>query len=212
MGEEGIRLSRTEDDAHMPKATAVQPRKTPGQRPERVLTARQERFVAEYVVSLNGCAAYKLAGYKVKSDAVAAVNASMLIRNPKVSRAIQTALRQRAERVQVSQDDVIRLLLAEATDHGAGSQPSARVKACELLGKHLGMFRESDLHLHQHQHTASIDSVTSDQQQTFIDALPLATRIQILEALRQAQQERERAKVIDIPKALPAPPDQPLPA
>lgn len=51
------------------------------------LTGKQERFVNEYIVCLNGTEAHKRAGYE-GDDNVHAVEASRLLRNPKIIRAI----------------------------------------------------------------------------------------------------------------------------
>jgi len=42
----------------------------------------------------------------------------------------------------LTEDDVMNLLLQEATNRGKGSSPTARVQALSLLGKQLGMFEE----------------------------------------------------------------------
>jgi hypothetical protein len=108
--------------------------------PVRPLTPKQQRFVKEYLVDLNGAAAYRRAGYTVSSDTVARVEACRLLANPNVATAIQAAQRARAERTEVTQDWVIQRLREEADDHGKGSSPAARVAALKLLGQHLGMF------------------------------------------------------------------------
>lgn len=51
------------------------------------LTGKQERFVNEYIVCLNGTEAHKRAGYE-GTDNTHAVEASRLLRNPKITRAI----------------------------------------------------------------------------------------------------------------------------
>jgi hypothetical protein len=61
-----------------------------------------------------------------------------------VSEAIVAAKAERAARCKLSATWVIRRLRKEATAKGANASPSARVKALELLGKHLGLF--SDRH------------------------------------------------------------------
>ena len=48
----------------------------------------------------------------------------------------------RSDRVQITQDDVLRGLRREATLTGEGSTHAARVSAWGLIGKHLGMFVE----------------------------------------------------------------------
>lgn len=55
------------------------------------LTAKQQRFVEEYLVDLNATAAYKRAGYKAKTDTVARVEGARLLAKPSIAEAIQTA-------------------------------------------------------------------------------------------------------------------------
>jgi hypothetical protein len=50
------------------------------------------------------------------------------------------AQRDRSERVEVSHDYVLRKLMAEVERSAEETSPNARIKALELLGKHLGMF------------------------------------------------------------------------
>lgn len=71
------------------------------------LTPKQQAFVREYLIDLNAAAAYRRAGYKAKNDNVAAANASALIRNHNVARAIAEAQQQRAVRTLSTADEVI---------------------------------------------------------------------------------------------------------
>ncbi|PAE74486.1 terminase small subunit [Bacillus velezensis] len=48
------------------------------------LTPKRKRFVDEYLIDLNATQAYIRAGYKVKSESVAAVESHKLLRNPKI--------------------------------------------------------------------------------------------------------------------------------
>lgn len=70
------------------------------------LSEQQLRFVDEYLVDLNRTAAYKRAGYKGEGN-TAYVNASRMLRNAKVSRAVQDAMDARAKRTRISQDSVL---------------------------------------------------------------------------------------------------------
>jgi hypothetical protein len=49
-------------------------------------------------------------------------------------------MRERRERLKLSQDYVIERLIKEAECDAADGNATARVRALELLGKHLGMF------------------------------------------------------------------------
>lgn len=71
------------------------------------LTPKQQRFVEEYLVDLNGKQAAIRAGY---SPNCAEVTASRLLRNAKVAAAVAQARRERAERTAVTQDGVVQAL------------------------------------------------------------------------------------------------------
>lgn len=71
------------------------------------LTAKQQRFVEEYLIDLNATRAYKAAGYSVKSDNAAAVEGHKLLRNPKIAEAIKDAQERRSERTEITQDMVL---------------------------------------------------------------------------------------------------------
>ncbi|HEX7013171.1 MAG TPA: terminase small subunit, partial [Steroidobacteraceae bacterium] len=79
-------------------------------KPEKGLTPKQQRFVDEYLVDLNATAAYRRAGYTAKGNA-AEVNAARLLRNAQVAQAVRKAMDERAARVEVRQDDVLRELM-----------------------------------------------------------------------------------------------------
>lgn len=147
------------------------------------LTPKQAAFVQEYTLDLNATQAAIRAGY---SERTAGEQASRLLANVKIAAAVQEALDARAERTQVSADQVIAELAAIAfsdlrdvatwgedtlalidsadisdpaaralrevvattsqTEHGTTNRLHVKqhdkLKALELLGKHLGMFKE----------------------------------------------------------------------
>lgn len=69
-----------------------------------MLTSKQQRFVDEYLVDLNGKQAAIRTGY---SPAAAEVQASRLLSNAKVALAVETAIAERAERTKITQDQVL---------------------------------------------------------------------------------------------------------
>ena len=99
-------------------------------------TPRQRRFVGEYLLDLNATQAAIRSGYSVRT---ANEQGARLLANASIVAAIQTAQEARSERLQLTQDDVLRGLLREATWTGDGSSHSARVAAWGLIAKHLGM-------------------------------------------------------------------------
>lgn len=103
------------------------------------MTPRQARFVEQYLVDLNATQAAIRAGYSAHT---AEQQGSRLLGNADVAQAVRAAQSARSERVQISQDDVLRGLHREATLTGEGSTHAARVSAWGLIARHLGMFVE----------------------------------------------------------------------
>jgi len=75
----------------------------------RKLSAKQRRFINEYVTDYNGCLAAYRAGYSKRS---ASTTARRLLAVPEIVQEIQARQQERAERTQVTQDAVIRELAA----------------------------------------------------------------------------------------------------
>lgn len=106
------------------------------------LTPKQKAFVAEYLVDLNATAAARRAGYSAKTaDRIG----PELLGKTCVSQAIQEAILDRQKRTEVTQDYVIEQLKAIADREASDAQNSElkvanKIKALELLGKHLGIF------------------------------------------------------------------------
>lgn len=76
------------------------------------LTPKQQRFVQEYLLDLNGTQAAIRAGYSERS---AEVQASRLLRNAQVSAAIEAAKAARSERTKIDADWLLTRLAEEAT-------------------------------------------------------------------------------------------------
>lgn len=128
------------------------------------LTDKQKRFIEEYLIDLNATQAAIRAGY---SEETARQIGAENLSKPVIQEAIQQAQNKRSERTQITQDDVIRRLI-EIADISTGKkaiteteiarteggvvvgtdvvkicfEPHAANKALELLGKHLGMFKD----------------------------------------------------------------------
>ncbi len=77
----------------------------------RKLTAKQQRFVDEYLIDLNASAAAKRAGYSAKtSDQLG----YQLLQNPSVSAAVSAGRKAQSERTQIDADALLLRLDAEA--------------------------------------------------------------------------------------------------
>ena len=104
---------------------------------QRGLTEKQLLFVDEYLKDLNATQSAIRAGY---SERRAQEIGYQLLQKTTVGEAIQQALSERKERVKVDADYVLARLIEEAEFTGEGSSHSGRVRALELLGKHVGLF------------------------------------------------------------------------
>ena len=129
------------------------------------LTPKQQRFVEEYLIDLNATQAAIRAGYKNGE-----IGRQLITKN-NVSEAIQEAQNKRTERTEITQDYVLsniqkvveRCMQQEAVQSRDGSpllvegpegnlaclfefKEAGALKGLELLGKHLGMFKDKVEH------------------------------------------------------------------
>lgn len=100
---------------------------------------QHELFCQEYLADLNGAAAAVRAGY---SEKAARQTASRLLTIANVQARVAELQAERTQRTQITADWVVAGLKAEAEDRGEKSSQSARIRAYELLGKHVGMWSE----------------------------------------------------------------------
>lgn len=98
------------------------------------LTAKQARFVEEYLIDLNATQAAIRAGY---SERTANEQASRLLANAKVSAAVARAQAERSDRTGVTLDYVLSRLAVEAEREGEGASHAARVSALKVLREHI---------------------------------------------------------------------------
>lgn len=103
------------------------------------LTAKQRRFVAEYLVDLNATQAAIRAGYSAKT---AYSQGQRLLKNVEVSKVVGAHAANRSEKLDLSAERVLRGLFEEATRTGEGSSHGARVSAWGLLGKYHSLFTD----------------------------------------------------------------------
>lgn len=142
------------------------------------LNDKQKRFVAEYLVDLNGTQAAIRAGY---AEASADVHACRLLGNDKVKAEITEAMQKRSERTEITQDRVLnelaalgfydiadyaqieygRAVLKDTSDIPKEKRPAIvsikegangleirladKLRALEMIGKHLGMFTDRSI-------------------------------------------------------------------
>lgn len=101
------------------------------------LTPKQARFVHEYLVDLNATQAAIRAGYKEKN---AAQTGAENLRKPQIQQALQEAREAREKASMITAEWVLKEIskIAENEEEAARD----RLKALELIGKHLGMWEK----------------------------------------------------------------------
>lgn len=103
------------------------------------MTPKQELFIKEYQQDRNATQAAIRAGYSAKT---AYSIGNGLLNNPKIQQALEADRTERAERLNLTADDVIRDLITikERCMNGKPFDARGAIKALELIGKNLGMF------------------------------------------------------------------------
>lgn len=97
-------------------------------------TARWAVFAAAYVETGNATQSAIKAGYSERS---AAQTGCKLLKEPKVQEFINSNRQKLIDKAEISAEWVIQRLKEEAA---SAENPSARVKALDLLAKHLGIY------------------------------------------------------------------------
>lgn len=170
---------RRQRAAAAPAPSAAAPAAAPSAAPsaERPLTPKQRRFCLEYVVDLNGSAAYRRSGYRAKTDLVSRVEASKLLAKPNIRSEIARLQAERDAQGPLSADWVISRLRREA-DHGSHvlTVPAGpRVKALELLGKVTGVLRDERTVTHAgtvgHAHAVAVAELPPQMQRQLLQHL-----------------------------------------
>ena len=110
---------------------------------ESKLTDKQQRFVEEYLVDLNATQAAIRAGYSKKT---AQQMGSENLSKPVIQDGIATKLIELSERTEITVEKVIEQLIEDRTFARECVNPSAAVRATELMGKHLNMFVDRHEH------------------------------------------------------------------
>ena len=99
------------------------------------MTPRQNLFVSEYLQDLNATRAARDAGFAHPN-----VQGSQLLAKPHVRKRLDEAIMARSERLRIDADWVLSRLEHEA--QGQDNSAAVRVRALELIGKHLGIFSD----------------------------------------------------------------------
>ena len=103
------------------------------------LTAKQQAFVAEYLVDLNATQAAIRSGY---SEKTAGAIGEQNLKKLEIAQAIAEARAERAEKTQRTALDVLKDIQDVSKEARAAGDLKTALKGYELEGKHLGMFTE----------------------------------------------------------------------
>lgn len=110
---------------------------------DRPMPEKVARFVAEYVIDLNGKQAAIRAGY---SPRTAESQASRLLSNAKVKSAVAAAKRKIAQRLELSAEKVLADIARISDKAERARQFNAAIRGQQLLGQHLKLFTEKHEH------------------------------------------------------------------
>ena len=104
------------------------------------LTPRQEEFCQQYVIDYNGAAAALRAGYAKGKEGKnqSRVQASRMLSRSNIRARIRELQKEARESMHLDESEVVAVLRKVA--HDPMAVEAARVRAMELLGKHIGMW------------------------------------------------------------------------
>lgn len=102
------------------------------------LSAKMELFVERYMIHFSGPKAVEEAGYKTKNHSQMAKD---LLNHPLVSAEIEKRKGERRVKHELTADYVL-MKLQRIVEDTEGDNPQAALRGLELIGKHLGMYRD----------------------------------------------------------------------
>lgn len=106
---------------------------------EKKLTPKQELFCKEYLVDLNATQAAIRAGYSEKTaKEIGCEN----LTKPNIQNYVQELIGERSERVEITAENVLKDIVETRKAAADSDKLSERLKANELLGRHLKMFTD----------------------------------------------------------------------
>jgi len=125
----------------------------------RELTTKELKFCMEYLLHLDVGAAYTKAGYTGKRPSTAG---GRMLKKPAVKEFLDKEMARRAERVDLNSDYILQGIKNIADDEGAKNVD--KLKAYELLGKHLRLFTDKVEHSGDLQIRVDVDSLDDEEE------------------------------------------------
>lgn len=116
----------------------------------RALNPRERAFVREYVLHLNGSAAYISSGLGKpgRSGETYRSSASRLLKNPRIANAVEAEFELQAARNNITKERLTTMLLDSLERAVARRNSNAEVTIISQLGKLHGFFTEKHQHVH----------------------------------------------------------------
>ena len=182
-----------------------------------IFTPKQQRFVTEYGLDLNATQAAIRAGYSPKT---AQQQGSRLLINAVMQATVTAQQTEQLAAVEVRSAEVLRELMAIAhTDlrtlaeqSGVPARWADKIKALELLMKHLGLAApEQHQHIHQHVHFTpeQLKRMTDEQLDRTEAAYTVIAALEQEVASDEAQRARFSARAADSTSGAAAHPREP---
>ena len=141
------------------------------------MTEKQRRFADEYLIDLNATRAYRAAYPSVKRDETAATAGGRLLKSVEVSQYIRERMQERQQRTNISQDRVLADLAVIAFEKEREIvSVRERLRALELLGKHLGLFDPHKDELDREEQEARIAKLRAETRTEDTDAKTVTVR------------------------------------
>ena len=129
------------------------------------LNPRQELFIREYLVDMNGAAAARRAGYSAAGSSVQAVR---LLKVPAIAEAIRAGTAKLHSRIEARVESVLAEWCALASDPKAARRD--RLHALDSLARYLGMFIERR-HVVQDTRRVTLDLSDPEARRAALDLL-----------------------------------------
>ncbi len=126
------------------------------------LSDKHRAFVREYLKDQNATQAYIRAGYSSKGAGVAA---HKLLKNANISDAIATGQAKLLDLANITAEKNLRAIAKIAYSEELFVKDADRLKACELIGKTFGQFKE----VTQVQHSGAVGTFEAEQVASKVD-------------------------------------------
>lgn len=107
------------------------------------MTKREKIFVKEYILSKNGAESVRKAGFKCREPRKYAYE---LLQKPDITRQVEEEFKALMEQYDLKEDD-IKLELGKIVHDRNDHKTSDRLRAIELAGKALGMFKDTNVNV-----------------------------------------------------------------